>query len=81
MSLILSSMSLRTIIAACLFAGFVSASQQIFSAPEVNTAENFIPIGTLDVLSEHSFTALTHPEFPAYGVRIKKTNFCDEGVG
>ncbi|KAJ7898651.1 serine carboxypeptidase [Mycena olivaceomarginata] len=74
-------MSLRTIIAACLFTGFVSASQQIFSVPEVNAAANFTPIGTLDVLSEHSFTALTHPEFPAYGVRIKKTNFCDEGVG
>ncbi|KAJ7304522.1 serine carboxypeptidase [Mycena albidolilacea] len=28
-----------------------------------------------------SFTALRHPEFPGYGVRIKKSNFCDEGVG
>ncbi|KAJ7479618.1 Alpha/Beta hydrolase protein, partial [Mycena latifolia] len=32
------------------------------------------------MLSETSFTALSHPEFPQYGVRIKKSGFCDETV-
>ncbi|KAJ7262497.1 Alpha/Beta hydrolase protein [Mycena rebaudengoi] len=42
---------------------------------------DFSPAGTLDILSESSFTALAHPNFPNYGVRIKKSNFCDETVG
>ncbi|KIJ19841.1 Merops: S10.UPW [Paxillus involutus ATCC 200175] len=29
------------------------------------------------VQSEESFTALSHPQFPNHGVRIKKSNFCD----
>jgi hypothetical protein len=32
------------------------------------------------VQSEESFTALSHPQFPNHGVRIKKSNFCDPTV-
>lgn len=58
-----------------------AAFSTAFSAPDINTTTAFAPVGTLDILSESSFTALKHPEFPGYGVRIKKSNFCDEGMG
>ncbi|KAJ7304516.1 protease S10 [Mycena albidolilacea] len=58
-----------------------AAFSTVFSAPDINTTTTFAPVGTLDILLESSFTALKHPEFPGYGVRIKKSNFCDEGVG
>ncbi|KAJ7186427.1 serine carboxypeptidase [Mycena filopes] len=59
-----------------------AGSQTVFTAPPTTgSPHNFAPIGTLDVLSETAFTSLSHPEFPAYGVRVKKTTFCDEGVG
>ncbi|KAF7338843.1 Carboxypeptidase [Mycena sanguinolenta] len=80
-------MLFRTAAIACaLFAGFkpvvVEASQTVLNlAPSINAATTFAPVGTLDVLSESSFTALAHPEFPAYSVRIKKSNFCDKSVG
>ncbi|KAF8217517.1 serine carboxypeptidase [Mycena galopus ATCC 62051] len=77
-------MSFRTAALACLlFAGLNptggSSSQAVFTTPGATLP--FAPVGTLDVLSQSSFTTLTHPEFPHYGVRIKKSNFCDEGVG
>ncbi|KAJ7113114.1 serine carboxypeptidase [Mycena epipterygia] len=57
------------------------ASQTVFSSPNGITGDQaFAPTGTLDILSETSFTALAHPEFPQYGVRIKKSKFCDESV-
>lgn len=41
----------------------------------------FNPIENLNVLSTDSFTTLTHPVFPQYSVRIKKsTDFCDGTV-
>ncbi|KAJ7850096.1 serine carboxypeptidase [Mycena leptocephala] len=63
----------------------LGASQAVWGTPGISaaldtTAPTFAPVGTLDVLSEASFTTLTHPEFPNYDVRIKKSNFCDEGV-
>ncbi|KAJ7853322.1 Alpha/Beta hydrolase protein [Mycena olivaceomarginata] len=73
-------MSLRaaaTVALVC--AGF--SLQVVSGAPDINTTTAFAPVGTLNILSECSFTALKHPEFPGYGVRIKKSNFCDEGVG
>ncbi|KAJ7435486.1 Alpha/Beta hydrolase protein [Mycena galericulata] len=54
----------------------VQAAQSAFNSG----VQDFTPVGTLSVLSETSFTALSHPEFPQYGVRIKKTSFCDETV-
>ncbi|KAJ7487366.1 Alpha/Beta hydrolase protein [Mycena galericulata] len=54
----------------------VQASQIAFNSG----VQDFTPMGTLSALSETSFTALSHPEFPQYGVRIKKTSFCDETV-
>ncbi|KAJ7244362.1 serine carboxypeptidase [Mycena rebaudengoi] len=57
------------------------ASQTVFTSPaNLGTPQEFIPAGTLDILSDTSFTALAHPKFPKYGVRIKKSNFCDETV-
>ncbi|KAJ7499907.1 serine carboxypeptidase [Mycena latifolia] len=61
------------------------ASQTVFSSPADSIGDNgasqaFTPIGTLEMLSDTSFTALSHPEFPQYGVRIKKSRFCDETV-
>ncbi|KAJ7053908.1 serine carboxypeptidase [Mycena amicta] len=40
----------------------------------------FAPLGSLNVLSETTFATLAHPAFPNYGVRIKKSDFCDGGV-
>ncbi|KAF7359676.1 Carboxypeptidase [Mycena venus] len=72
-------------IAALLLPGLIAvasdASQTVFSTPNVDAASTFAPVGTLNVLSESSFTTLAHPEFPQYSVRMKKSNFCDEDVG
>lgn len=41
----------------------------------------FTPIEQLGALSEAQFTTLSHPVFPNYSVRIKKSNdFCDGTV-
>jgi hypothetical protein len=40
----------------------------------------FVPFGRLQALSESSFTTLSHPEFPAYKLRVKKSRFCDGTV-
>ncbi|RDB27312.1 Carboxypeptidase Y [Hypsizygus marmoreus] len=40
----------------------------------------FTPVEYLSALSETEFTSMWHPEFPNYGVRIKKSPFCDGGV-
>ncbi|KAK0455790.1 serine carboxypeptidase [Desarmillaria tabescens] len=40
----------------------------------------FTPLEDLDLLSYSKFTALSHPAFPNYNVRIKKTAFCDDTV-
>ncbi|KAJ7694640.1 serine carboxypeptidase [Mycena rosella] len=56
------------------------ASQTVLSSPGPGGAQAFAPAGTLEILSEASFTPLAHPEFPQYGVRIKKSRFCDETV-
>ncbi|KAJ7849010.1 Alpha/Beta hydrolase protein [Mycena leptocephala] len=55
---------------------------QAFFSTSTNIGENltFTPVGTLEVLSESAFTTLAHPAFPAYGVRLKKSQFCDGGV-
>lgn len=77
-----TQMSLRiaTIAVAFLSAWSRAGAVQAVFSTTADPGQPFAPVGTLDVLSETSFTALTHPEFPNYGVRIKKSNFCDEGV-
>ncbi|KAF5376948.1 hypothetical protein D9615_007272 [Tricholomella constricta] len=40
----------------------------------------FSPLEDLSILSEAEFTHMSHPAFPHYGVRIKKTSFCDNSV-
>lgn len=41
----------------------------------------FTPVEDLNVLSTSDFTTLSHPAFPTYNVRIKKSDFCDGTVG
>ncbi|TRM62404.1 Alpha/Beta hydrolase protein [Schizophyllum amplum] len=64
---------------ACLCA-IASASAQSFLHQEAYDAGLFTPLETLDALSEAEFTSLSHPFFPDYGVRVKKTKFCDGTV-
>ncbi|KAF5347055.1 hypothetical protein D9758_011617 [Tetrapyrgos nigripes] len=40
----------------------------------------FKPLEDLKLLSDSQFTSLSHPAFPSYGVRVKKSKFCDGGV-
>ena len=40
----------------------------------------FTPFEDLSALSESDFTHMSHPIFPRYAVRIKKTKFCDGTV-
>ncbi|KAI0800559.1 serine carboxypeptidase, partial [Fomes fomentarius] len=40
----------------------------------------FTPLEDLHALSATEHTTLQHPAFPAYGVRIKKSHFCDGQV-
>lgn len=40
----------------------------------------FSPLEDLNLLSTSDFTTLSHPAFPKYGVRIKKSHFCDGNV-
>ncbi|KAJ7689685.1 serine carboxypeptidase-domain-containing protein, partial [Mycena rosella] len=54
--------------------------QTLISSAGIDAAQAFTPVGTLNILSEAFFTVLAHSEFPQYGVRIKKSHFCDETV-
>ncbi|KAH7926024.1 alpha/beta-hydrolase [Leucogyrophana mollusca] len=38
------------------------------------------PVEALNTLPDAQFTTLEHPSFPAYSVRVKKSQFCDETV-
>lgn len=40
----------------------------------------FTPAEDLSILSETEYTTLSHPEFPRYSVRVKKSPFCDDTV-
>ncbi|KAJ7689701.1 serine carboxypeptidase [Mycena rosella] len=75
-------MALRIValVASLLSLQLAYASQTVLSSPDIGAAQAFAPIGALDILPEASFTALAHPEFPQYGVRIKKSRFCDDTV-
>ena len=50
------------------------------SSGQTYDAGLFTPFEDLNALSEAQFTTLKHPAFPQYGVRIKKTKFCDGTV-
>ncbi|THU80421.1 alpha/beta-hydrolase, partial [Dendrothele bispora CBS 962.96] len=54
-------------------------SKLIESEPVFET-ENFASLESLSVLSHSYFTKMNHDSFPSYGVRIKKTRFCDTTV-
>ncbi|KAF8148174.1 serine carboxypeptidase [Mycena galopus ATCC 62051] len=77
-------MSLRatTLAVLIIYASTLVGAVRAFFSTSTNIWENltFTPVGTLEVLSESAFTTLAHPAFPAYGVRLKKSQFCDGGV-
>ncbi|EKM51694.1 uncharacterized protein PHACADRAFT_261985 [Phanerochaete carnosa HHB-10118-sp] len=62
----------------------VSGAQQPFALSggkfESYDAGLFSPVEDLGLLSTSEFTALAHPTFPNYNVRIKKSDFCDGTV-
>ncbi|KAJ7765302.1 serine carboxypeptidase [Mycena metata] len=70
-----------------LFFSIVSASQAAFSTPQyvpqlLSAYDDglFTPMEDMNILSETEFTVLSHPVFPQYNVRIKKSTFCDPTV-
>ena len=62
----------------------VDAAQQPFSvgtnAFASYDAGLFRPMEDMELLSTSAFTTLSHPFFPKYNVRIKKSDFCDGTV-
>lgn len=60
-------------------ATLVRGVQHPFSASTYD-AGLFTPLEDLYALSATEHTTLQHPAFPAYGVRIKKSHFCDGQV-
>ncbi|KAF9007827.1 Alpha/Beta hydrolase protein [Cyathus striatus] len=73
--LLLSTSALLTISLG--FFSTTNAFQTSFSA-ESYDSQLFTPLESLSHLSTNEYTALSHPLFPKYGVRIKKTEgWCD----
>ncbi|KAJ7649434.1 serine carboxypeptidase [Mycena polygramma] len=63
----------------------VLATQTVFSnfntgIPNAYDEGMFTPMEDMNLLSETEFSILSHPVFPNYNVRIKKSTFCDETV-
>ncbi|KAF7307577.1 Carboxypeptidase [Mycena indigotica] len=54
------------------------ASQTVL--PPLEDSYGFTPTGSLNMLTEATFTTLHHPAFPSHRVRVKKSDFCDGGV-
>ncbi|CCM00613.1 uncharacterized protein FIBRA_02649 [Fibroporia radiculosa] len=78
-------MLLTSCLAALALAVSASATQQFFSAQSPANFQSydaglFTPLEDLSLLSKTDFTTLSHPLFPNYSVRIKKSDFCDETV-
>ncbi|KAL1692251.1 Alpha/Beta hydrolase protein [Schizophyllum commune] len=66
------------LLSACALSIFASA--QVLFQQHPYDAGLFTPFENLSALSETEFTSLSHPFFPNYGVRVKKTKFCDGTV-
>ncbi|KAJ6456224.1 serine carboxypeptidase [Mycena vitilis] len=63
----------------------VLATQTVFSNSNTGISNAydegmFTPMEDMNLLSETEFSVLSHPVFPNYNVRIKKSTFCDETV-
>ncbi|KAJ6551745.1 serine carboxypeptidase [Mycena capillaripes] len=72
-----------------LFYSLANASQTVFSSPLANAGIPhlsaydeglFTPMEDMNALSETEFSVLSHPVFPKYNVRVKKSAFCDGTV-
>ncbi|KAJ7250136.1 serine carboxypeptidase [Mycena haematopus] len=75
------------LLALVLFAALANASQTVligplFGMPRISAYDEglFTPMEDMNALSETSFSVLSHPVFPNYNVRIKKSSFCDDTV-
>ncbi|KAJ7723704.1 serine carboxypeptidase [Mycena olivaceomarginata] len=57
-------------------------SGQISGIPQISAYDEglFTPMEDMNALSETTFHVLSHPVFPNYNVRIKKSSFCDNTV-
>jgi len=76
-------MRLKSIYAGLLGLASYTCAQQEFFAPGGYQNYNeglFTPAEDLSILLESQFTTLSHPSFPRYSVRIKKSSFCDSSV-
>ena len=62
-----------------LAAAAVGSAQEPFSFKTYDEGL-FSPVEDLGLLSTTDYTSLRHPLFPAYNVRIKKSDFCDGTV-
>ena len=58
-----------------------AAQQSVSFTADQYDAGLFTPLGDLSALSTDVYTTLSHPLFPNYNVRIKKSDFCDGTVG
>ncbi|KAF8649503.1 hypothetical protein AX16_005755 [Volvariella volvacea WC 439] len=60
-----------------------STARRVSTSSSLNTDQDlglFTPTESLSAVSEVEYTTLSHPLFPQYNVRVKKSNFCDGGV-
>ncbi|KAF5313260.1 hypothetical protein D9619_003740 [Psilocybe cf. subviscida] len=74
-------------VAWALYLCLTACAARMQSAPTQNLFGNkqysdgvFMPVESLSNLSDYAFTTMSHPTFPRYSVRIKKSHFCDETV-
>ena len=69
---------------ACLVGATVAQAQlqHVLSGTErLHTGiANYTGLGLSAIAQQDAYVALTHPRFPAYQVRVKKTEFCDPTV-
>ncbi|KAF7340325.1 Carboxypeptidase [Mycena venus] len=71
-----------------LFFVLANASQTVLRGPTIGIPRVlaaydeglFTPMEDMNLLSETDFSVLSHPAFPNYNVRIKKSAFCDDTV-
>ncbi|CAA7266369.1 unnamed protein product [Cyclocybe aegerita] len=79
------TMRLSTTLAAltCCLGATIASIQEFLGVPasyQSYAQHLFSPVEHLSALSTSEFTTFGHPEFPRYGVRMKKSSFCDETV-
>ena len=79
-SLLVTVVVVVTAVQVPLNSGFEDGLIQAASAFDPFDAALFTPIEDLSLLTTDTFTTLTHPAFPRYNVRIKRSDWCDGTV-